>query len=187
MSVTETDNRLALRLAELREQQGWSLDELAQATGISRASLSRIERAETSPTAALLHRLCLAYGVTMSRLLQEVEDETLLLIKADQQTCWRDPDSGFQRRTLSPPARQFKTELIEGVLPPGAHIYYDTPPLQGLEQHIWLQSGGLTIVMEQQRWTLAAGDCLRFHLTGRSAFSADAQAGARYILAVCKP
>ena len=57
MSASDTDDRLAARLAELRVQRGWSLDELAMATGISRASLSRIERAETSPTAALLNRL----------------------------------------------------------------------------------------------------------------------------------
>jgi len=186
-SVSDTDNRLALRLAQLREQHGWSLDELALTTGISRASLSRIERAETSPTAAILNRLCAAYGVTMSRLLQEIEENTLLLLKAEQQLIWQDSSSGFQRRTVSPPGREFKAELIEGVLPAGARIDYDAPPLQGMEQHIWLQSGGLSITMDAECWTLAEGDCLRFHLTGRSSFAADKHTGARYILVVCKP
>ncbi|QDY41429.1 helix-turn-helix domain-containing protein [Candidatus Pantoea soli] len=187
MSVLNTEDRLAARLAELRVQRGWSLDELAMATGISRASLSRIERAETSPTAALLNRLCVAYGLTMSRLLSEVEDETALLLTPDQQPVWQDALSGFRRRTVSPPASHFKAELIEGELRPGARIDYDAPPVQGLEQHIWLQSGALTVTMDAQRWTLQAGDCLRFHLTGRSAFAADAEAGARYMLVVCKP
>lgn len=187
MSALDTDDRLAARLAELRVQRGWSLDELAMATGISRASLSRIERAETSPTAALLNRLCVAYGLTMSRLLSEVEEEAVLLLKAEQQPVWHDETSGFQRRNISPPATHFKAEMIEGVLRPGAHIDYDAPPVQGLEQHIWLQSGELTISMDDQRWTLQAGDCLRFHLTGKSAFSAHPVGGARYILVVCKP
>ncbi len=187
MSASDTDDRLAARLAELRVQRGWSLDELAMATGISRASLSRIERAETSPTAALLNRLCVAYGLTMSRLLSEVEEEAALLLKAEQQPVWHDDASGFQRRNVSPPASHFKAEVVEGVLRPGARIDYDAPPIQGLEQHIWLQSGELTISMDDQHWTLQAGDCLRFHLTGKSAFAAHAEGGARYILVVCKP
>lgn len=75
------DLRLAQRLADLRQQQGWSLEELAQRTGLSRATLSRVERAETSPTASLLNRLCAAYGLTMSRLLSEIEDEPPELLR----------------------------------------------------------------------------------------------------------
>ncbi|MDQ0629751.1 transcriptional regulator with XRE-family HTH domain [Pantoea agglomerans] len=55
MSELNTEQRLAVRLAELRLQRGWSLDELAVATGISRASLSRIER--KARPALLLHCL----------------------------------------------------------------------------------------------------------------------------------
>lgn len=68
------DLRLAERLAELRVSQGWSLEQLAQMTGISRATLSRVERAETSPTASLLGKLSAAYGLTTSRLLMALED-----------------------------------------------------------------------------------------------------------------
>jgi transcriptional regulator with XRE-family HTH domain len=70
------ESRLAARLATLRREHGWSLDELAARSGISRASLSRLERGETSPTAAMLGRLCTAYGRTMSRLLHEIEANT---------------------------------------------------------------------------------------------------------------
>ena len=55
--VDSADLRLAQRLSDLRQQQGWSLEALAQQSGISRATLSRVERAETSPTASLLNKL----------------------------------------------------------------------------------------------------------------------------------
>lgn len=183
----ETEQRLAARLAELRLRHGWSLDELAGVTQISRASLSRIERGESSPTAALLNRLCIAYGLTMSRLLSEVEESVDLLLTPAQQPVWIDADSGFTRRMISPPAAHFRAELVEGELKPGAHIAYDAPPVQGLEQHIWLRQGELTFTMQNTRWTLQAGDCLRFHLTGRSSFTAHEQLGARYLLVVSKP
>lgn len=187
MQQPDTEQRLAARLAELRESRGWSLDELALATGISRASLSRIERGETSPTAALLNRLCVAYGLTMSRLLSEVEEETALLLTPERQPLWQDEESGFYRRSLSPPAQGFQAEMIEGQLRPGARIDYDAPPIQGLEQHIWLLAGALEIGMASQRWSLKAGDVLRFHLTGKSWFQASETDGARYVLVVCRP
>jgi len=187
MPDKNTEQRLAARLAELRLQRGWSLDELSVATGISRASLSRIERSETSPTAALLNRLCVAYGLTMSRLLSEVEEEASLLIPYEQQPVWQDDASGFQRRNVSPPVTHFRCELVEGKLRPGARIDYDAPPMHGLEQHIWLREGGLTVSVASQQWTLRPGDCLRFHLVGKSAFEAHLTEGARYLLVVAKP
>ena len=48
----DLDQRLAQRLAQLRLGAGRSLDELAAQTGLSRATLSRFERGESSPSAA---------------------------------------------------------------------------------------------------------------------------------------
>jgi transcriptional regulator with XRE-family HTH domain len=105
--------RLAARLAALRLQQNWSLDELSAASGISRASLSRIERSEVSPTAEVLNQLCIVYGMTMSRLLSEVEQAADNLFRADQQSLWQDELNGFERRMLIPPSHQFRCEMVE--------------------------------------------------------------------------
>ena len=71
----DLDQRLAGRLKALRTERGWPLDELASRAGISRATLSRLENAEVSPTASVLGKLCGAYGMTMSRLMRMVEDD----------------------------------------------------------------------------------------------------------------
>src|SRR5262245_13373605 len=47
----DIERRIAHRLARLRAERGWSLEALAERTGISRATLSRVERSELSPTA----------------------------------------------------------------------------------------------------------------------------------------
>ncbi|RWR02120.1 DNA-binding protein [[Pantoea] beijingensis] len=183
--LTETEQRLALRLSELRVAQGWSLETLSTIAGISRASLSRIERAETSPTASLLNKLCAAYGLTMSRLLSEVEDDAPHHLPPAQQPVWIDINTGFERRGLSPPAAAFRAEIVEGRLRAGARIEYDVPSVAGLEQHIWLLEGELEITMNDRHWRLAVGDCLRFHLYGQSCFYAP-NAAARYVLVVCR-
>ncbi|GJF31569.1 DNA-binding protein [Kitasatospora sp. NE20-6] len=187
MRSDPTDLRLAARLAELRTGQGWSLDELALRADVSRSTLSRLERAEISPTAALLGRLCRAYGRTMSQLLAEVEEGLGGPVRAGEQPVWTDPDSGFVRRSVSPPLAGMRGELVEGVLPPGARISYDGPSVAGLEQHLWLLSGRLELTVQDTTHRLDAGDCLRFRLWGRSAFHCPGPEPARYALALILP
>ena len=181
------DARLAQRLAGLRTERGWSLDELAQASGISRATLSRLERGETSPTASLLGKLCSAHGVTMSRLLAELEPQAAKLIPFKSQQIWVDPETGFRRRLVSPPARDFRMEMLEGTLPAGAVIVYDDAPVRGMEQHMWMQEGVLDYTVDGVEYRLHPGDCLRFHLFGPTRFSCPGPAAARYLVLICAP
>jgi transcriptional regulator with XRE-family HTH domain len=45
---------IASRIRDLRSKQGWSLDTLAERSGVSRSNISLIERGESSPTAIVL-------------------------------------------------------------------------------------------------------------------------------------
>ncbi|OIQ32383.1 MAG: XRE family transcriptional regulator [Roseobacter sp. MedPE-SWchi] len=173
--------RLAKRLATLRQDRGWSLDQLAQISGISRATLSRLEKGEVSPTAESLGQLCTAYALPMSRLMMQVEEAHAPLIPREEQVLWQDPATGFQRRQVSPPAPTLTGEVIEGHLPPDERITYDSPSRPGLEHHLILQQGALRLALSGQTYDLRPGDCLRYHLTGPSEFSSGAE-GARYIL-----
>ncbi|WP_308376539.1 XRE family transcriptional regulator [Streptomyces sp. ISL-99] len=181
------DDRLAGRLSELRVERGWSLDELARRTGVSRSTLSRLERAEISPTAALLGSLCAAYGRTMSRLLAEVEAEPPQLVRAERQSVWRDEESGFTRRSVSPPHPGLRGEIVEGVLRPGADISYEGPPVPGIEQHIWVLDGALEVIAGGGVHEIRAGDCLRFRLWGASRFHCPGPGPVRYAVMVVLP
>ncbi|MEA2739353.1 MAG: hypothetical protein QOH05_2660 [Acetobacteraceae bacterium] len=185
--VTDMDARLAARLASLRAERGWSLDVLAERSGISRTTLSRLERGATSPTASLLGRLCSAYGRTMSRLIAETEAEAPQHVRAADQAIWVDPETGFRRRGVSPPAAGLDAEIVEAVLPAGAVIRYAAPPVQGLEQHVWMLGGTLELTVDGMVHRLEPGDCLRFRLFGSSTFNALGPDNARYVLVVCHP
>ncbi|MCF1593611.1 helix-turn-helix domain-containing protein [Streptomyces muensis] len=181
------DARLGARLAELRAERGWSLGELAERSGISRSTLSRAERAEISPTASLLNRLCHVYGRTMSQLLSEVEAEPALLVRAAGQPVWEDRSSGFVRRSVSPPHTGLRAELVEGRLGPGADIAYDRPPVPGLEQHIWVLEGALDVTVQETEHHLDTGDCLRMRVWGATRFRCAGPETVRYVLAVVLP
>ncbi|MFF0221164.1 helix-turn-helix domain-containing protein [Streptomyces sp. NPDC004629] len=181
------DARLGARLAELRAERGWSLGELAERSGVSRSTLSRAERAEVSPTAALLNRLCHVYGRTMSQLLSEVESGPAPLVRAAEQTVWEDRACGFVRRSVSPPHAGLRGELVEGRLAAGADIAYDRPPVPGLEQHIWVLDGTLEVTAGDVVHRVGTGDCLRLRVWGPTRFRCPGAEDTRYVLAVVLP
>jgi transcriptional regulator with XRE-family HTH domain len=61
--VDDLSARLAQRLRLERDSRGWSLADLAERSGVSKATISKIERAEVSPTAVVLVRLASAFDL----------------------------------------------------------------------------------------------------------------------------
>lgn len=174
--------RLATRLSELRQGRGWSLDQLARHSGISRATLSRMEKGDVSPTAENLGRLCNAYGLPMSRLLMMVEDSFDPKVPLERQTEWSDPETGYTRRSVSPPSTGLSGEVLECHLPRDTVIRYEAPPKPGQEHHLIVLDGVMTLTVDGITHELSGGDCLRYHLAGPTRFETSAARGARYIL-----
>ena len=184
LNKDNSDIRLAERLKILRSERGWSLGELAERSSISRATLSRMEKCEVSPTASVLGRLCAAYGLTMSRLMAMVEADHLPLVPRSEQPVWVDEETGFERRSVSPPAENLSCEVLACYLPPGTDLSYPGPPRGGLEHHLVLQEGELEVTIEGKVHTLKPGDCLRYKLHGANAFRSHKKKGARYMLVI---
>jgi len=186
-SDLEIERRIAQRLSRLRAERGWSLDGLAERAGISRATLSRLERAELRPTAGMLGKLCTVYGWTLSRLLADAESRPAHLVPARDQTEWKDPESGYRRRSVSPPAPGLRGELVEVRMPPGATVSFESSPIAGLEHHLWMLEGSLTLEVEGSPFWLRAGDCLRYVLVGPTRFKNSGKREARYLVSMVRP
>ena len=98
----DIDSRIGTRVRQLRLQRSLTLDGLAARADVSRAMLSRIEHGQSSPTAQLLNKICGGLGVTMSVLFAEPAAAANPLARRDKQPVWRDPATGYLRRTVSP-------------------------------------------------------------------------------------
>ncbi|MCF4098062.1 helix-turn-helix domain-containing protein [Maritalea mediterranea] len=175
-------SQLAERLKTLRQDADLTLDQLAQQSGVSRATLSRLEKGEVSPTAEVLGKLCAVYGLPMSRLMAMVEQEFVPLVRQEEQEFWHDAKTGFTRTKVSPPAAKLKGEVIRGRLEPGCQIIYDQPSLAGLEHHLVMLDGALLIRIDDQHFRLKTGDCLRYQLFASSEFIAPPDSGAEYLI-----
>lgn len=176
--------RLAERLRHLRATRGFTLDGLAERCGVSRSMISLVERGESSPTAAVLDRLAAGLGVSLASLFAEDarEDASPVSRRRDQRE-WRDPESGYVRRNLSPPGYPSPIELVEVVLPPGARVAYDRLE-RGLAQQIWILGGTLELSVAGDAHRLAAGDCLAMRVEGPIVFHNRTRSDVRYLVAL---
>ena len=180
--MSDLSTRLSQRIKQLRHEHDYSLDDLAALSSVSRASLSRLEKGEVSPTAEVLGKLCAVYKLPMSRLMSMVEDQFAPLVQAQDQTIWRDEDTGFTRTNISAPALALKGEVIRCTLQAGREISYDQPSLAGLEHHLIVEAGELEVNLDNQTYALKTGDCLRYQLHSASRFKTPPTCSATYLL-----
>jgi transcriptional regulator with XRE-family HTH domain len=177
------ERQLAARIQQEREARGWTLADLAEHSGVSRAMLSKVEREEASPTAVLLGHISAAFGLTLSQLFARVEGPSGQIVKRAEQATWRDPLTGFTRSALSP-AGAVPLGLVWCALPPGTEVRYPATAFLPIEdQQIVMIEGQLIVEQERNTLILDTGDCMRFGTPEATTFANKGKRFARYIVA----
>jgi transcriptional regulator with XRE-family HTH domain len=177
----ELEQAIGIRIRTLRMEKGLTLDDLATASGVSRAMISRIERAETSPTASLLARVCAALGLSLSAFFAEEGEQVSPLSRRQEQLVWRDPETGYMRRAVSPPGTSSDIDIVDVEFPAGARVSF--PPhaaSRGMTQHVWLFDGELEMTVGDTVHRLKPGDCLFMPVGDGHVFHNPGHAPARY-------
>ncbi|CAI8895722.1 MULTISPECIES: helix-turn-helix transcriptional regulator [Kosakonia] len=186
---TISDNinqRISARIRVERESRGWSLSELAERAGVSRAMIHKIERGDSNPTAALLARLSGAFGISMSTLIARAEMQEGKLLRHADQPVWRDPQSHYLRRHVSPRS-DLPIDLVQIELPAGSDIPMPASAYALARQLIWLQEGELVFVEGDTRHEMRAGDCLELGPPNDCRFINESQAPCRYLVVRLNP
>ena len=179
--IDPLESAIGERVRLLRMARGQTLDDLAAASGVSRAMISRIERGEASPTAQLLSRLCAALDLTLSAFFAFSGETGDPLSRREGQVVWRDPETGYQRRAVSAPNTASRVEVIEVTFPPGARIAYPPETAKaGMTQHVWLFSGRLRMTLREAVHDLHPGDCLYMSITEGHVFENPGDEPAHY-------
>lgn len=181
--------RIAHRLRELRTARGYSLEALAERSGVSRSNISLIERGQSSPTAAVLDKLAIGLSVALASFFDDsagADDAASPSphIRAADQPLWQDPASGYVRRRLSPPAAS-PLQLVEVVFPPGQRVALDSAVHDAdIHQQVWLIDGRMDLTVGDTTWPLSAGDCLAMQLNQPIVFHNRGAQPARYLVAL---
>ncbi|WP_405719930.1 helix-turn-helix domain-containing protein [Streptomyces sp. NBC_01537] len=177
--------QIAARIHTERERRRWTLAQLADASGVSRAMINRIERGESSPTAVVLGKLSAAFQLSVSSLLALAEgatddsgNATAGVRRQADAAEWRDPATGYRRRQITGP--HFPAEIAEIRLPPGARVPYPAAAFAFIRQVVWVLDGRLTFHEGDTVHELDAGDTIERGEPTACVFANNSAAECRY-------
>lgn len=181
--ATQLDSHIARHVRELRSRRGLSLDALAARCGVSRSMISLIERGESSPTAVLLEKLATGLSVPLASLFDVPRSAPHPVSRRAEQAFWRDPESGYVRRNISPSGVSSPIQIVEVTFPAQTRIAYETSARDvHIDQQVWVLEGRMDILVGEDKHRLQVGDCLAMVLDRPIVFHNDSSRPARYVV-----
>jgi transcriptional regulator with XRE-family HTH domain len=185
--MVDINQRIAGRVRTLRGSL--SLDALAAKCDVSRSMLSLVERAESSPTAVVLEKIATGLGVPLASLFDRSDAQTdgppSPVSHEKDRVPWRDPQSGYLRRNISPPGFGSPLQIVAVELPAGARVAYETGAREpAVHQQIWVQQGSIEVAIGKDLYALAPGDCLAMQLDQPVTFRNRTRKAAHYVVVI---
>lgn len=153
------NENLGKRVKKLRADRGWSLEELATTSGVSRSMLSEIEREKANPTLTVTFRIARAFGLTLQELIESAEASAskIQVIRANDRNQVYRSDKQCEIRTLSPLNLEKDVEFYEVSLKPGGALR-SQPHFEGTREFITVEEGSVRVESDADSDELTKGD-----------------------------
>lgn len=151
------------RVRALREGMGLSLRDLAERADVGAATLSQVERGESSPTLASAARIAEGLELTLSQLLRIDEGRHLVVVRDGSGRRRSRP--GHEIEELTPPLPGQRADVSRHVLEPGASTGGEgDPPIHepGSRETVVVLSGVVELTVDADVHELRSGDSATF-------------------------
>ena len=179
---------IGARVRRHRTDRGWTLDEMADRSGVSRRMLVGIEHGESNPSIATLLRISDALGVGLP-VLVDVERPRALSVTAAGQApvLWRGPLGG-QGRLVAGTEPPDVVELWDWTLQPGEEHATEAHSA-GTRELLLVLAGRVDLRVGDRNQRLQAGDSATFAGDVAHGYGtpADAACPARFTVTVIQP
>ncbi|MEB8431794.1 XRE family transcriptional regulator [Cocleimonas sp. KMM 6892] len=154
----ETLSSLSTRIKQQRKKQLWTLEHLANLSGVSRSMLSQIERGKANPTLAVTCKIAEAFNISIAELIEEPWTQPLIeVVKGDNKnSILRDDQSAFIQ-VLTPIHSAENIEFYLVKLPVNGELN-SHPHMRGTREMITVQSGDITVISGSDSKHLTTGD-----------------------------
>jgi transcriptional regulator with XRE-family HTH domain len=153
-----TTQQLCDRVRDLRKRKGWTLEQLAAASGVSRSMLSEVENGRANPTVAVAHRIARAFGMSLGELVDAPSATPKIdVIRADDRQYHYRSDKDCRIRTLSPLRLEKSVEYYELILRPGGALR-STAHFAGARELLTVQRGAVRVTSADDSQDLGEGD-----------------------------
>jgi transcriptional regulator with XRE-family HTH domain len=151
---------LARNLRRRRLERAISLSELARRSGISKATLSALERGNGNPSVDTVWALAQALNVPFGELFDDVSDDVIHVRRIEDAQVVTEEDGFIGRRILSRHGRGgielYVLDLHDGARRDAA------PHSPGVIEHVVATAGRVEVGPEDAPTVLEPGDCLTF-------------------------
>lgn len=153
--------RMSLRLKLLRKQKAWSLEALAERTGLTKSYLSKVERGLSTPSIAVAIKVARALGVDVEELFSdEPTTEAIIVTRASERT----PLGEEARATVQGIASgaSAKRMLPFVLYPPPEFVPSAFKEHEG-EELLFVHKGTIEMAFPHETVELRTGDSLYFN------------------------
>jgi transcriptional regulator with XRE-family HTH domain len=177
---------VARTLQALRAERGWSLDQLAARSGVSKGVLVALEQGRSNPNLSTLARIGDAFGVPVTQLVEVGAGPAVRVSSPDaSRILWRGPSGGTGTivGATDPP---WAVELWRWEVMPG-EAFGDDAHAPATREMAWVEEGQLTLTVAGARYTLSPGQCARFPANRVHRYSNEGTEPARFIMIVVIP
>jgi transcriptional regulator with XRE-family HTH domain len=175
------------RVRQQRASRGWTLDQLAERSGVSRRMLVSIEQGSANPSIATLLRLSDSLGLGLPALVQLDRSPELRVTRAGSApVLWRGKSGGRAVLVAGTQAPDV-TELWDWTLGPGER-HPSEAHAAGTRELLLVLDGGVELTVGQHTEVLQTGDSASFAADlGHTYANASPAQVARFALTVFEP
>ena len=187
MATTDQDQiaaQIAARVRAERARRGWTLDEFAARSGVSRRLIVQIEQGDANPSLATLLKLAATLGVTLTELLAtQPQDQPVAVVpQQDAITLWSTPAGSTARLLVS----RGPLELWTWALQPGDRRI-SHPHRPGSLELLTVQTGTIRLEVGDHHVEVLTGDSAWFDATHPHAYENPEATPVTFTLAVLEP
>ena len=188
MDTLDLASAIGGRVRDRRVDRGWTLDELAERSGVSRRMVVNVEQGASNPSIATLLRLSDALGVGLPALVDVERPGALCVVEAGQApVLWRG-QSGGQAVLVAGTNPPDVVELWDWTLEPG-EAHRTEAHAAGTRELLHVLAGQVELTVGQQKQLLSIGDSAQFAGDVAHGYANPAVDGpaARFCLTVFEP
>ncbi|NKF05621.1 helix-turn-helix domain-containing protein [Clostridium gasigenes] len=148
------------KLKSIRNERNLSLDEVAKLTGVSKAMLGQIERAQSNPTVSTLWKISTGLKVSFSFFVDENQDDLKVIYQNDINPIIEE-NNKMKLYPIFPFDSNKGFEIFTIELGPGCN-HISTPHNDGVEEYIIVTEGEIEITINDKKFILQKGNSIRF-------------------------
>jgi len=169
-----------------RQSRRWTLDQLAEAAGVSRRMVVNVEQGAANPSVGTLLRISDALGVGLPALVEPPRPKPVQVTRqGDGGALWTS-ESGGRGVLVAGTEPPDVLELWDWTLGPGDRHLSEAHTL-GTKELLQVQQGTITVEVADQSVILGAGDAVAFPGEVPHAYANPHAEPARFSLAVFEP